>query len=322
MTTTRNAVAGHNTRVAMTPEDQFATMPGTPSWFVPGYDTQITTKEGSKPVIELFDPDSRDATEFVTELFDGVLSLEFVLGGPEFIEFAIAPGDDDSPETFSGDFPTSGTVVTGDEVRDNEDILTGFVARDITVSCEVPGEFTVTIDGGYANQETDTTGIGTNGPADQPLPTGEPMTFSEAKYTVGGTEIEIVSNAELSISNNIDMLGDFGTDVPVDYSPKQREVDTSYSKVKQKSPAVDERNDLYGGASTVEDSDPDEDACVFEASDGTRTITFTTGPAALDTLAEEGLGDAESDVEMSPERIARRDRAAGTPAIQATAEGF
>jgi len=321
MPTTRQAVAGHNTRVAYDYEDDFGTTPGTPSWKVPGVDTAVTTKEGTHNVVKLFDPDSREATELIEELFEGTLSVEFVLSNPDWIPLVIAPGDGSSPEKFSGDFPTSSTWVVGDEVRDQEDVLNGVVCTDCEISCEVPGEFTVSLDFAYANQSTESS-VGSVGPSDQPTPSNPPLTFSEAKYTVGGTEIEIVSNASLSISNNPDMLGDFGTNIPVDYSPKERAVDTSYTKVKQQSPGVDERNDLYGGANTVKDTDPDEDACVFEASDGTRTITFTTGPAALDTLAEEGLGDAESDVEVSPERIARRDRSAGTPAIQATASGF
>ena len=321
MTTTRQAVAGHNTRVAFDYEDTFATAPGTPSWKLPGVDTTVTTKEGTHNVVKLFDPDSREATELIEELFEGTLSVEFVLSNPDWIPLVIAPGDDGSPETFDGDFPTSSTWVIGDTVRDQEDVLNGVVCTDCEVSCEVPGEFAVSLDFAYANQTTESS-VGSVGPADQPTPSNPPLTFSEAKYTVDGTEIEIVSNASLTIANNPDMLGDFGTNVPVDYSPKERAVDSSYSKVKQKSPGVDERNDLYGGASTVQDNDPDQDQLVFEASDGTRTISFETGPAALDTLSEEGLGDPESDVEVSPERIARRDRDAGTPAIKATAEGF
>jgi len=322
MTTTRNAVAGHNTRLAIATENTFASMSGSPSWFVPGYGAQVTTKEGSHQATKLFQPDSRSPNKFVEEQFEGTLSLEFVLSGPEFLELCIAPGDGGSPETFQGDFPTSATVVIGDEQRDNEDTLKGFVVSDCEISCEVPGEFRVTLDGAFATQETDTTGIGTNGPADQPLPSGEPLTFQEAKYTVNGNVIKVLSNASLSISNNVDMLGDFGTNVAVDYSPKAREVDSSYTKTKQKSPGNDEKNDLYGGATSVKDNDPDRDGLVFEASDGTRSIKFETGPAILDSLSEEGLGDAESDIEMSPERMARSDPANSTPDIKAIASGF
>jgi len=320
MTTTRQVVAGHNTRFAMAAEDDFASLPDAPDWFVPGYDTSITQKEGSHQATKLFATNSREATEIIEEMFDGTLNVEFVLSGPEFIEFVIAAGDGGSPETFEGDFPTSGVAVIGNEVRDNEDVLTGLVCSDFEVSCDVPGEFEVSLDFAYANAETDRAGVGTSGPADQPSPSGEPMTFTEASYKVGDTEIELVSNASLSVSNNPDLVGDFGTNVAVDYSPKEREVDSSYSKVDKASPAVDEREALYGGADSVGGNDAREDGLVFEASDGTRTITFETGPSILDSLSEDNLGDPENDVELSPDRTARRD--GDTPAIRATAEGF
>lgn len=321
MTTTRTAVAGHNTRVAYDYEDDFGSTPGTPSWKVPGVDTTVNTKEGSHNITKLFGSDSREATELVKERFEGTLSVEFVLSNPDWIPLAIAEGDGGSPETYSGYFPTASTWVIGDEVRGQEDVLNGVVCTDCEISCEVPGEFQVSLDFIYANQTTKSS-VGAVGPADQPVPQNSPLTFTEAEYTVGGTVIEIVSNASLSLSNDPDLLGDFGTNVAVDYSPKERSVDSSYTKVKQQSPVNNERNDLYGGANSIKENDPDEDKLVFSASEGSRTISFKTGPAALDSLSEEGLGDPESDVEMSPERIARRDRANGTDAIKATAEGF
>lgn len=321
MPTTRNALAGHNVRVAYDYEDTFGTPPGTPEWKVPGVDTSVTTKEASHQINKLFDPDSREATETENQQFEGTLSVEFVLSNPDWLPLVIAPGDGASPETFDGFFPTSSTWVIGYEERDQEDVLKGVVCTSCEISCEVPGEVQVSLDFSFASQETKS-GIGTTGPSSQPTPSNPPLTSSEAKYTVDGTVVKILNNASLSIENNVDMLGDFGTNVAVDYSPKERAVDSSYGKVDATSPDVDERTDLYGGASTVTDTEPDEDGLVFEASDGTRTITFTTGPGVLDVLSEENLGDAENDINVSPERIARRDRAAGTPAIQATAEGF
>jgi len=324
MPTTRNAVAGSNTTIAYEYEDDFATLPGTPTWKVPGVDTRVTNKEGSHEAVKAFDPDSRETTEFIEQLFDGALSVEFILSNPDFLPLVIATGDGASPETFDGTFPTSSTWVIGDEVRDNEDVLLGVVCVSCEITTETPGEARVSLDFAYANQETNTGGVGTDGPTDQPTPSNPPLKSGDSASTlkVGGTAVEIIGTATLTIENNPDMLPDFGTNIPVDYSPKERAVDVSYTKVKQVSPAVDEKNDLYGGTTTVKGNTPDRDAVVIDFDNGTEGIEFTTGPAIANSLAEDGLGDPDSDVELSPDRLASRDRANSTPAIQAKATGY
>lgn len=324
MVSTRSAVAGHNTVIAFDEEDSFSGgVPGTPDWSNFGVDTSVTTKDGSHNVTKLFDPDSRGATQFEEEVFEGSISVEFVLENPKFLSAVIAEGDGASPETFSGDFPVSFVIIIGDEVRDDEDIHRGCVCTDFEVSCDVPGEARVTLDFVYADVETDTGGIGnTSGlTGGQPTPSNPPLTFVDATYEVGTTAVSIVQDASLSVSNNPDMLPGFGSNTYQDYSPKERAVDSSYSKVKQSTTAVDEKDKLYGGGIGVASNTPTEDGLTYTFGNGTEEIKFETGPGILDTLAEEGLADVDSDVLMSPDRPVRRDRP-DTPIIKATATGY
>jgi len=321
MPTTRNAVAGSNTRVAYEIEDTYASTPGSPTWKVPGWDTRVPTLEATHNLQKLFAPDQREATETVKRVFDGSLTTEFILANPNWIPTVIAPGDGASPETFSGDFPTSAVFVIGDEVRDKELVINGCVNENADITCDVPGEFRVSLTYEITDAER-VSGIGTTGPTDQPRPSVPPMSFVDAALTIGGTTKQLMDTTTLSIANNPRTIPDYGSNLKQDYSVGERAVDLSYTNTKQASPPVDEVTDLFGGGSSADGATPSEGEAVFKADNGSESVEFTVALAQLNSLSETGLGDPDSDVAMETGRIGKRDTANTTPAIEATASGF
>lgn len=277
-----------------------------------GTNTTLDTFEGSNNAVRVLNPASREATNVIEQNFSGSVSISFELTNPWWIRAVIneasSSGSDPTTHTFDGDVPDIMRifeVIEDAGVSAGNHVLTqskGVVISTATVSVDVDGNVSVTLDGAYADEETDddiSTGSLPNG-LTQPSTNERTMTFAQALVQrPDGTDLSLVQSASLTIENNTDMIGELGTRKSVDYSPKLRTADIDYGKLVEDDTEVQR---MYGSAATVQEKVTNKESITLqfdnnETGSNKNSLEFQLTGGFPDSLTRSGIGDPESNLE-------------------------
>lgn len=303
------ASTGADTRVSYVWENDgsgnpdFATASPSDSDYKPfGADATMNTLEGRNNAVRVFEPSSREAAEVIEQAFEGAFSVEFTLTNPWWLRGVVDNsvsttdnGDGSYTHTFSGDVPFPMRIVQGTESTGNERTLLGCVIASVTLSAQVGGMGTVSIDGAYADDENATPASLTS----QPALNERPMTFAQASVTRGGSTLSLIQNAQLTLENNTDLIHELGSRTAADYSPKQRTADINYGDI------VEDKTELermYGSGSSVQSTVENTSNIVFQFDNGKsgsdkNVMKVTLKDAIPDSYSRSGVGDPEADLE-------------------------
>lgn len=300
------SAAGHQVRVAYLHEDNgFTSAPNDSNYKTFGADATMSTLEGSNNAVRVFNPSSREAANIIEQEFEGSWAVEFTLTNPwwlqELIENSPATSGASAPytHTYSGDTPSSARIYTYDEANDVERELLGCVCVSGSISADVGGNVTVTLEGAYADEESDSS---PSSPVSQPTTDYRAMTFAKATIErPSGTTLSLIQSASLQIQNNTDLIRELGSRFAVDYSPKVRAASIDYTDIKEDD---DEKQRMYG-SSTAQSPQSDVDNTttidfVFdngESGSDKNALTISLTTVFPDTYGVSGIGDPEANLE-------------------------
>lgn len=269
-----------------------------------GKDSELSAWSGSRNAVELFDPNSREVAEWIRQQFSGTYTADFVLGNPWWNRAVIAEagtptdnGDGSHTYEYNGEDPSSFQIVTGN-TRSGEDwLLGGCVVANATVSIEVPGNVTISLDGAYgALQETEP-----DPQEAQVTRDAEAMTFADASLSIGGTVQRLIQSLTFTLANNTDMVLELGAEEPVDFSPKARML--TVDSVQTRDDASDDEIDRFlGGGETL--AAPTKSAMVIDIDNGesgadAQRLKYDLTNALPNEFSVGGIGNPDSDVENS-----------------------
>lgn len=293
----------HSTLVYYWEDDGFkSTTNTTPKSF--GKDAQLSAFDGARNAVEAFDPDSREVAEWIEQEFSGSWTADFTMGiGNPWWNRAVL----DTPSTsgaeapythdFTGEQPSSLQIVTGN-TRSGEDwLLQGASVANATISIEVPGNITVSLDGGYsALEETEPTEQEAQVTHDT-----DPAVFKNATLSIGGTVQRLIQSLTFTIANNTDPVYELGSDTSVDFSPKGRTLTVDYAQTRddQSDDAIDR---FLGGGSTIDTASRNELVIDIDNGDtgaSRESLGYTLSSSLTDEFSIGGTGDVDSNIENS-----------------------
>lgn len=295
---------GAHTRLCYYWEDSFAEDSPTDDDEKPfGRQAVMTTLEGSNEAVRQFEPGSREAARIIETVFDGSFTVEFQLANPWWLAAIITEassstdnGDGTYTHTFDGEWPETMQIRYGNEVTLEERVLKGCVLTSAEIDSSVPDEVMVTVEGAYADEEVEEA-ADTGELTDRPSYDHRGYVFKDAVVNRDDDgDLSYLQDASISITNTIDIVNELGQRAGVDYSPKEREIDISYSEI------VNDSNEsntarLYGdsAASSVQSEvQSEEDIEVTFDADGD-DIVFKIGSAMPNTMSVSNVGDPTED---------------------------
>lgn len=297
-------LTGHEVRAGYLWEDNgFRNAPTDSTYKIWGHDAQVTAAEGGHEAVRVFNPNSNRAADIIEQAFQGSFSLESVITNPWWLRGVLGTASTSGTSapythTYQGGPPDPLRIAMANEDNEHERTLMGCVISDIEVSVEVEGNATLSIDGAYAKEKNpDESGnIFT-----QPTPEERPMTFAQATLDVGATTYQLVQSASLSLSLNTEMIRELGDRYPVTFSPKVFDVSLDFSRVRKDNADIDR---FYDGTDTMSQTVENEKTLDLlfdngESGSDKNSLSFEMSGAIPNELSEEGLGDEESDVEVS-----------------------
>lgn len=286
----------HSTLVYYWEDNGFKGDPGdnTPKNF--GKDAALTTLNGSRNAVELFDPNDREVAEFIEQEFSGQFTIDFVFSNPWWLRAVV-----DTPQTsgdaepythdFSGMEPSSMQIVTGNTKSGRDYLLKGAVVQSADISINVPGNIEVSLSGAYAELEP-TTPTSQESQADLDF---DVFTFADAEMDIGGQTQRLLQSIDISIENNTDMKLEVGSDTPVDFSPKSRPL--TVDSVQTRTSDEDEAMDRFLGGATLGRADRNEIVTTLENSE--QTVELSMANSMVNQVSVSGTGDPDADIENS-----------------------
>jgi len=269
-----------------------------------GKDSALTGWSGSRNAVELFDPNSREVAEWIEQQFSGTFTADFVLGNPWWNRAVLTEpgsptdnGDGSYTYSISGEDPSSIQIVTGN-TRSGEDwLLKGAVVANATMTIEVPGNVTVSLDGAYSALEE--TEPGTQ--EAQATRSAEATTFVDGSLSIGGSVQRLIQSLTFTIANNTDVVLELGAEEPVDFSPKARML--TVDSVQTRDDASDDEMDRFlGGGGTL--AAPTVNDLVIDLDNGesgadAQQLKYTLTDALPNEFSVSGTGNPDSNVENS-----------------------
>jgi hypothetical protein len=303
---TNDATAGHDALLAYVWEDNgFREAPTDDDKKPFGYNTSLTTNEGSNNAVRLFAPDDPNAKEIIEQNFDGTVAVEFELTNPWFMRGVIAEssssGTSPTTHTFDGDAMDSVKLFEGNEKTNTYTEIEGVVWQTATFTATEAGTTGVTLSGAYASKNDDGSSF-----TQPPLEFSRALSGHNADLNRGGTRLGFVQNATVTINRNVDLVDELGTRFAVDYSPKQFNVTLDYTRI-----VTDDtdRQRAYGDATTLQDTVTNTADFILEWSVGSgadlNTQRLELDDVFPDSESRTGVGDPGADLEdtlneMSP----------------------
>lgn len=317
------AAAGHETRVNYLWEDNgFAASPTDTTHKVPGADTQLTTAEGRRNLRQLFRPGSRVPIDTLAMHFDGAFALQFTLTNPwwlrGFLGTPTTTGNDPDGDTvtdswthtYNGTSPESMRIIETHEEADSERFLKGCVPTRLTVQCAVEDVVQVTVEGAYAEEETDTSAGGLTA---QTTISDDALTFVDAGLSIGGTTEGYVQDMTFTLEATADMIREMGSAFPIDFNEKTLVPSFDFRAIRH----GDDSNlaEMYGSSFTAGVNTQDErmenkvkldvDFDNGEADgSGVNKLLFDITGTLTDTYNQSGIGDPTADLEETINRFA------------------
>jgi len=292
----------HSTLVFYWEDNGFKSDPNddTPKAF--GKDSSLSTFDGSRNAVELFDPNDREVAEWIEQQFDGSWTAEFTFGSPWWNRAVIdTPSTSGSSapytHTFDGQAPSSIQIVTGNTKSGEDWLLSGAVVANATISIEVPGQVTVSLDGAYASLEE----AEPSTQEAQVSDSAEAFTFADAQLSIGGTTQRLIQSMTLTIANNTDPVYELGSEEAVDFSPKARMLTVDHVQTRDDS-SDDAIDRFLGGSNTL--SAPSTDAMTIlldnaETGSGKQSVQYDLTGAFPNEFSINNTGDPDSDIENS-----------------------
>ena len=293
------ATAGHDALLAYDWEDGFRNAPASADKKPFGANAQLTTKEGSNNAVRLFEPGDPEAVQIIEQAFDGTFTAEFTLTNPWWLRAVIteasSSGTAPTTHTFDG-FPGDPMrIYTGNEATSTYRELQGAVVQTATITWNIPGEVTISLDGAYAFEDADATSF------TQPTLNERALSYHDATLTRDdgtATDLQFVQNLSLTINLNVDMVDELGTRFAVDYSPKQRNTTIEYERIVQD---TSDQERAYGDATTLQDKVENTADFSITTTNGksgsdTNSVTFEMDDVFPDSVSRSGIGDGSADL--------------------------
>ena len=235
---------------------------------------------------------SQDVQQSIAKTFKGSWGVEFIYSDPWWLR-AILGGI----PTTTGSAPyvhtwttanygistqqTSLSILYGFDLdTDSEQVLTGSIANNASITCAVGEPIRVRLDGWFSGIDKDTSLAGATAPVEQPL------TFAHGTFELpDGTAITDVQSVELSWARNNDPVYAIGSRFPQTNVAKAREWNIRVSST------YEQDSDFWDkllGASSGPDSNPLEQmgGCEFIMTNGgtgsdLRSLSISFGPTFL-----------------------------------------
>lgn len=267
-----------------------------------GKDATLTTFEGSRNAVEVFEPNSREVEDWIEQNFEGSWAVDFVFANPWWLRGLIDTASTSGTSapythTFSGEAPSSLQIVTGNTKSGEDWTLKGCVMASATISVEVTGNVTVSINGAYAELEEGQPSTQES----QVSETEEAFNFVDASLAIGGTTQRLIQSLELTVANNTDLVNELGTETAVDFSPKARmlTVDHVQTRDDQSDDGIER---FLGSTNTL--SAPSEDALTIlldngETGSAAQSVQFDLTSAFPNEFSVSNTGDPDSNIENS-----------------------
>lgn len=272
--------------------------------------------DGSRDPVKIWNS-ARTPAEHVARVFDGGFTVNGELGpyGPWWLSGlygspseagSVAPSVYHYQLDVGGD-PRSLQLLVPVSGMSSVNQVTGAVPQTVTISENFPENPTFTIDGVYAAEDL----ISSAGVS---VPSFTYQTYSNANagLTVGGTTIARLQNTDLTVNVNTDLVGEIGSSVMVDFSPKAFEPDISAERIVAKSASGSPCNFIqhfYGGSLNYQHQPSTANVVVTydNGSTGASTHkqTYTLTGAFPESLSRTNINDPENDLLRSVEEMAR-----------------
>lgn len=293
------ALTGGKTRLNIQWESSYKTAEGSPSPFVPGANTRLTTREATNNGSRITLPASNVAVDIEEGIFDGAWALEFGLTNPWFLRSiygsptTVDNGDGSYTHIYSLGEPDSFQILEGYETSTNaESALKGCVTARLRVDPTVEeGDIVAcTAEGFYATESTDTDVTLTS----QDTLDEDALDFGDATLKLGGSAEAIVQDASLELAwDPIEPIQAFGSRFALDFLAGLFTPTIEYSKVKQDADAI---KNVYGGSTSMQEDIENQSKV---------ELNFDNGKAAgsgINKVLFEGSGDSfpESYAEDGP----------------------
>lgn len=293
----------HSTLVYYWEDNGFKSSPNDSNPKAFGKDAELSAFEGSRNAVELFDPNDREVAEWIEQEFSGSWTADFTLGiGNPWWNKAVLDTPSTSgtsapyTHTYDGQEPSSLQIVTGNTKSGEDWLLGGAVVATATISIEVPGNITVSLDGAYSSlEEAEPTTQEAQVTHDT-----EAATFAKGSLSIGGTVQRLIQSLTLTIANNTDPVLELGAEEPVDFSPKGRMLTVDH--VQTRDNQSDDAIDRFLGGQTL--SAPSEDAMVIDIDNGEtgsakERLKYDLTGAFPNEFSVNNTGNPDSDIENS-----------------------
>lgn len=231
-----------------------------------GYDASLTSWDGSRNAVELFEPNDRTVAKYIRQQFSGSFSVDFVVGNPWWHRAVLATPTTSGTSapythTYDGQDPSSFQIITANTRSDEEWILHGCWVESADISISVPGNVEISLNGAYAElEETQPTSLET-----QPTTNQEVLTFVEGTLKIASTTQRLIQNLSLSIQNQTDPVLELGSETPVDFSPKNLTLSVDNAQTHDDQ-SDDELERFLGSTGTL--SSPSEDSMTITLDNG------------------------------------------------------
>lgn len=289
----------HSTLVYYWEDDGWTSDPSDTTAKTYGKDATLSAFEGSRNAVELFEPNSREVEDWIEQNFEGTFTVDFVLANPYWLRAVLdtpsSSGTDPTTHTYNGEEPSSMQIVTGNTKSGEDWLLRGAVVASATISVEVTGNVTVSLNGAYA--ELEETQPGTQ--ETQASEDDEAFNFADASLAIGGTTQRLIQSLQLTIANNTDLVYELGMETAVDFSPKARMLTVDH--VQTRDEAGDDAIERFlGDANTL--SAPTEEAMTIqftnsETGAAKQSLKFDLTSAFPNEFSVDNTGDPDSNIE-------------------------
>lgn len=277
-----------------------------------GYNAQGDQFEGSNQAVQVFEPNSRVPADIVRRLFDGAWAVSFVYTNPWWLNSIYGTpsttdnGDGSHTHTWDGEDIEPQRIGIGRDDAGKERVLQGCVATQAQIQPSVNDMARVTIRGAYAEETI-------NDPAsleDQPSVNHEAMTFIEAQLQRDGSTIGLVQDGTLEFANNVELIPEWGSRVPVDFSERTLVPQMNFTKIVEGG-STDNIAAMYGdrAAATSVQNDVATAPLTFTldndttAGSGINVLTANMSGSFPNSVSENGIGDPETDVTHEINRL-------------------
>lgn len=214
--------------------------------------------DGSRDPVKIWNS-ARTPAEHVSRVFDGGLTVNGELGpyGPWWLsEIYGTPSSTASLATSVYDYqhdvggdPRSMRVLVPKDGMSSVEMATGVVPQTLSIDESFPDNPTFTLDCVYAATSLISSTIS--------VPSFTYSTFNNAEHELqfDGTTIARLQNVGITVNANVDLVGELGSSVMVDFSPKSFEPEIEAERIVAKSASSSPCNFLqhfYGGSQSYQ----------------------------------------------------------------------